>query len=90
MVAGSPVVDEVPMSEEVHAQSFVKSESAMDLGVIPDTSSNVDSAVDHGAQAEGTSAPVADMPADSEHLDNIGEFEFLTPCILLVIVCCIF
>ena len=89
MVAGSPVVDEVPMSEEVHAQSFVKSESAMDLGVIPDTSSNVDSAVDHGAQAEGTSAPVADMPADSEHLDNIGEFEFLTPCILLVIVSCI-
>ena len=89
LVVGSPVVDEVPMSEEVHAQGFVESESAMDLGVIPETSSNVDSAVDHGAQAKGTNAFVADMPADSEHLDNIGEFEFLTPCILLVIVCCI-
>jgi hypothetical protein len=49
LVDGSPVVDEVPMSEEVHAQGFVESESAMDLGVIPETSSNVDSAVDHGA-----------------------------------------
>uniref|UniRef100_A0A2N9IU44 Aminotransferase-like plant mobile domain-containing protein n=1 Tax=Fagus sylvatica TaxID=28930 RepID=A0A2N9IU44_FAGSY len=75
LVAGSPVIDEVPMSEEVHTQGFVESESAMDLGVIPETSSNVDSAVDHGAQAEGTSASVADMPTDSEHLDNIGTGE---------------
>jgi hypothetical protein len=60
----------------------------MDLGIIPETGSKVNSAADHGAQAEGTSAPVADMPVDSEHLDNIGEFEFPTLCILLVILCC--
>ena len=90
LVAGSPVADEVPMLEEVHAQGFVESESVMDLGVILETSSNVDSAVDHDSQAEGASASVADIPANSEHLDNIGEFEFLTFRILLVIVCCMF
>ena len=90
LVAGSPVADEVPMPEEVHAQGFVGSESVTDLGIIPETSSNVDSAIDHGTQAGGSSASVADIPIGSEHLDNIGEFEFLTPCILLVIVCCIF
>jgi hypothetical protein len=61
----------------------------MDLGVILETSSNVDNAVDHGVQPEGTNASAADIPVGSEHLDNIGEFEFLTSCILLVIVCCI-
>ncbi len=80
---------EVFMLEEVRAQSFVRSESAADLGVIPKISSNVPSVVDHGVQAEGTSASAADIPVGSEHLDNIGEFEFLAFCILLVIVCCI-
>ncbi len=51
----------------------------MSLGVIPETSSNVGSAVDHDAQAEGTSVSAADMLVDSEHLDNIGEFEFFSP-----------
>jgi hypothetical protein len=80
---------EVFMPEEVRAQSFVRSESAADLGVIPEISSNVPSAVDHGVQAEGASASAAATPVGSEHLDNIGEFEFLTSFILLVIVCCI-
>jgi hypothetical protein len=77
-VAGFPVADEIFMPEEVRAQGFVGSESATDLGVTPEISSNVDSAVDHGVQAEGTSASAAATPADSEHLDNIGEFEFPT------------
>jgi hypothetical protein len=89
LVAGSPVVDEVPMPEEIHAQGFIRSESVVDLGVIPGTSSNVGSAVNHGAQVEGTSVSAADMLIDSEHLDNIGEFEFLTSYILLMIVWCI-
>jgi hypothetical protein len=83
------VVDETLMPEEVHAQGFVESESAVDLGAIPGTSDDVDSAVDHGTQPGGTNASVADVPADSEHLNNIGEFEFCTPCILLMIACCI-
>ena len=60
-----------------------------DLRVIPEISYNVDSAVDHGVQAEVTSASAAATPASGEHLDNIGEFEFPTSSILLVIVCCI-
>ena len=40
-------------------------------------------------QAEGASASVAATPAGSEHLDNIGEFEFPTSFILLVVVYCI-
>ena len=79
LVAGSPVVDEVPMPEEIHAQGFIRSESVVDLGVIPGTNSNIGSAVNHGAQAKGTSVSAADMLIDSEHLDNIGEFEFFSP-----------
>ncbi len=90
LIAGSRIANEVPMPEGVHAQGFIESESAVDLRVIQGTSGNVDSAVDHGTQAGGTSASTADVPADNEHLDNIGEFEFLTPCILLVIACCIY
>ena len=70
-------------------RSSVRNESATDLGVIPKISRSVASAVDHGVQAEGASASVAATPVDSEHLDNIGEFEFLTSFIFLVIVCCI-
>jgi hypothetical protein len=89
-VAGSPVADGVFMSEEVHAQGPVESESMADLGVIPEASSNVDSTVDHVAQAEGANASAADILVGSEHLENIGEFEFLTSFLFLVIVCCIF
>jgi hypothetical protein len=77
------------MPERVHAQDFMEGEPVVDLRVIPRASSNVDSAVDHGAQTEGANASAADMLVGSEHLENIGEFEFLTSCILLVIVCCI-
>ncbi len=61
----------------------------VDLGVIPKANSNVDSDVDHGAQTEGANASVADMLFGSEHLENIGEFEFLTsflPLFFFVIV----
>ena len=67
------------MLKEVRTQSFVGSESATDLRVTPEVCSNVDSAVDHGVQAEGTSAFTAATPAGGEHLDNIGESEFPTP-----------
>jgi hypothetical protein len=66
------------MPEEVRTQGFVESESATDFGVTPEINSNIDSAVDHGVQAESTSASAAATPACSEHLDNIGEFEFST------------
>jgi hypothetical protein len=77
------------MPEEVRAQSFVRSESAVDLGAIPEISSNVSSAVDHGVHAKGASVSAAATLVGSEHLDNIGEFEFLTSFLLLVIMCCI-
>uniref|UniRef100_A0A2N9I674 Uncharacterized protein n=1 Tax=Fagus sylvatica TaxID=28930 RepID=A0A2N9I674_FAGSY len=77
--APTPLSCHSSYSKEVHTQGFVESESAMDLGIIPETGSKVNSAADHGAQAEGTSAPVADMPVDSEHLDNIGTGETMRP-----------
>ena len=40
--------------------------------------------------SKGASASIAATPAINEHLDNIGEFEFPTSFILLVVVCCIF
>jgi hypothetical protein len=78
-VAGFPVIGEIFMPKEVCTQGFVGSESATDLGVTLEVCSNVDSAVDHGVQAEGTSASAAATPVGGEHLDNIGEFEFPTP-----------
>jgi hypothetical protein len=78
------------MPEEVRAQSFVRSESVVDLGAIPEISSDVSSAVDHDMHAKGASASAAATLVGSEHLDNIGEFEFLTSFLLLVIMCCIF
>ncbi len=77
--AGFPVVGEIFMPKEVCTQGFVGSESAMDLGVTLEVCSNIDSTVDHGMQAEGTSASAATTPAGGEHLDNIGESEFPTP-----------
>uniref|UniRef100_A0A2N9G3V5 Uncharacterized protein n=1 Tax=Fagus sylvatica TaxID=28930 RepID=A0A2N9G3V5_FAGSY len=70
-IAGFPVVGEIFMPKEVRTQGFVGSESATDLGVTPEVCSIVDSAVDHGAQAEGTSASAAATSAGGEHLDNI-------------------
>uniref|UniRef100_A0A2N9HX07 Aminotransferase-like plant mobile domain-containing protein n=1 Tax=Fagus sylvatica TaxID=28930 RepID=A0A2N9HX07_FAGSY len=75
LIVGPRIAGEVPMPEGVHAQGFIESESAVDLGVVPGTGGNVDSAVDRGTQVEGTSASMADVPADSEHLDNIGTGE---------------
>ena len=77
-VAGFLVVGEIFMSKEVHTQGFVGSESETDLGVTPKVCSNVDSAVDHGVQAGGTSVSVAATPTGGEHLENIGESEFST------------
>jgi hypothetical protein len=57
------------MLEETRAQGFVESESVMDLGV---------SAVDHDVPVEDAGASTADTLAGSDHLENIGEFAFLT------------
>ena len=75
------------MPEQVHAQDLMEGEPMVDLGVIPRASSNVDSVVDHGAQIEGANASAADMLVGSEHLENIGEFEFLTSFLLFFFLC---
>uniref|UniRef100_A0A2N9GCD7 Aminotransferase-like plant mobile domain-containing protein n=1 Tax=Fagus sylvatica TaxID=28930 RepID=A0A2N9GCD7_FAGSY len=74
-----PAASEISVPEEVHTQGFVRNEFMIDLGVALEVRSNVDSSVGHGMQAEGTSSPVATTPSGGEHLDNMGEFEFLTP-----------
>uniref|UniRef100_A0A2N9IL47 Aminotransferase-like plant mobile domain-containing protein n=1 Tax=Fagus sylvatica TaxID=28930 RepID=A0A2N9IL47_FAGSY len=66
------VVSEIHVPKEVHTQGFVKHEFAANLGVAPEVYSNIDSAVDHGTQVEGTSSPAATTPAGGEHLENIG------------------
>ena len=78
-IAGFPIADEIFMPVEVRTQGFVGSESAIDSGVTPKICTNVNSVVDHGVRAKGTSASTAATFADGEHLDNIGEFEFPTP-----------
>ena len=87
LVAGSPIAGEVLMPEWVHSQDFMEGEPVVDLGVILRASSNVDSAVDHDAQTEGANAFAADMLIGSEHLENIGEFEFLTSFLSLLFFC---
>jgi hypothetical protein len=79
LVEELPAASEVLMLEKIHTQGFVGNEFAADLGVAPEVCSNIDSAVGHDMRAEGTSFPVATTPAGGEHLDNISEFEFLTP-----------
>ena len=74
-----PFVSEISMPEEVYTQGFVRNEFAANLVAAPEVYSNIDSAVSHGVQVEGTSSPVAATPASGEHLDNIVEFEFPTP-----------
>ena len=44
-----PVAGGAFIPEEIRAQGFVESESVVDLGVIPEASSNVDSTTNHGA-----------------------------------------
>jgi hypothetical protein len=70
---------EVPMFEKIHTQGFVRNEFVANLEVAPEVCSNIDSAVGHGMRAEGTSFPVVTTSVGGEHLDNIGEFELLTP-----------
>uniref|UniRef100_A0A2N9HF19 Uncharacterized protein n=1 Tax=Fagus sylvatica TaxID=28930 RepID=A0A2N9HF19_FAGSY len=72
LVEEFPVVGEIFVPEEVRTQSFMGGESVADLGVTPEVFSNFDGAVDHGMQAEGTSASAAATPVGGKHLDNIG------------------
>ena len=78
LVEELPAASEVLVLEKIHTQGFVGNEFVADLGVAPEVCSNIDSAVGHGMQAEGTSSPVVITPAGGEHLDNIGEFGFPT------------
>ena len=64
-----PAVGGALIFEETHAQGLVESESVVDLGV---------STADHDAPVEDASASAVDTLAGSDHLENIGEFEFLT------------
>ena len=63
-----PVVGGTLILEETHAQGLAESESVVDLGV---------SIADHDAPVEDAGASAADTLAGSDHLENIGEFEFL-------------
>jgi hypothetical protein len=65
--------------EKIHTQGFVRNEFVVDLKVAPEVCHNIDSVVGHGMRAEVTSFPVATTSTGGEHLDNISEFEFLTP-----------
>jgi hypothetical protein len=64
-----PVVGGAFIPEKTHAQGPVESESVVDLGV---------STADHDASVEDAGVSAADTLAGSEHLENIGGFEFLT------------
>ena len=50
-----PIASEISVLEEVHTQGFVRNEFVVDLGVASEVCSNIDSAIGHGIQAEGTS-----------------------------------
>ncbi len=56
--------------EETSAQSLIESGSAVDLGV--DT-------VSYDAPIEDAGTSAVDAPAGSDHLENIGKFEFQPP-----------
>jgi hypothetical protein len=83
-----PVAGGAFIPEEIHAQGFVESESVVDLGVIPKASNNVDSIADHGAQAEDAGVFAVDTLVGSNHLENIGEFEFLTSSFFFLVIQC--
>jgi hypothetical protein len=64
-----PVVGGALMLKEPRAQGLVESDPVVDLAV---------GATDHDVPAGDTGASAADALAGSDHLENIGEFEFLT------------
>ena len=64
-----PVAGGAFIPKEICAQGLIESESMVDLGV---------STADHGAQVEDAGVSAADTLAGSDHLENIGEFGFLT------------
>ena len=64
-----PVVGGDFVPRETHVQSVVESESVVDLGI---------STADHNAPIEDAGTSAADTLAGSDHLENMGEFEFLT------------
>jgi hypothetical protein len=66
----SPVVGGALMPEETHAQSLVESGSAVDLGV---------DVAGHDAPIEDAGISAVDPLAGSDHLENIGKFEFQPP-----------
>jgi hypothetical protein len=66
----SPVVGGALMPEETHAQSLVESGSVVDLGV---------DAAGHDAPIEDAGISAVDTLAGSDHLENIGKFEFQPP-----------
>jgi hypothetical protein len=66
----SPVVGGAVMPKETHAQDLVESGSVVDLGV---------DAAGHDAPIEDAGISVVDTLAGSDHLENIGKFEFQPP-----------
>jgi hypothetical protein len=68
--AGSPVVGGALMPAETRAQSLVESGSVVDLEV---------DVADHDAPIEDAGVPTADSLVGSDHLENIGKFEFQLP-----------
>jgi hypothetical protein len=74
-----PVAGGAFISEEIRAQGLIEGESVVDPGV---------SIADHSAQVEDAGVSAADMLAGSDHLENIGEFEFLTFSLFSLVVEC--
>ena len=58
------------MPEETHAQSLIESGSVVDLGV---------DVVGHDAPLEDAGISAVDTLVGSDHLENIGKFEFQPP-----------
>jgi hypothetical protein len=67
---GSPVAGGALVPERTPAQSLIESGSVVDLGV--DT-------VSHDAPIEDAGTSAVDASAGSDHLENIGKFEFQPP-----------
>jgi hypothetical protein len=74
-----PVAGGALMLEETHAQAFAESESVVDLGV---------GTADRDIPAEGADASAVDVLAGSDHLENIGRFEFPTYSFFFLVVEC--
>ena len=66
----SPVVGDVLMPEETHAQSLMEGGSVVDLGV---------GVTGHDAPLEDAGASAVDALAGSDHLENIGKSELQPP-----------